>query len=496
MAASALWMIVPGNAALSAIVLFLIAMPFLYAARKPVHELVRALAHLLGGPLRLVSRWLIATARDIKERNKAVLLAHGHEETGQLIAREFERIAALVRRDLEGYPALQRRLLDEITRVEEDYKKCGEVPPPPPEWVEAVDSVAKMKNGNELAQRVLEEINRSIKQIHDKMLNAYRDAYESRHKILNSFMPFWRSLDKTLKEADQKMTSLNDRATQIDAQMEKYQEIIKETDKAEHALTMSQMTQFFISTLVLIIAAGGALINYKLIALPMSEMVGAGDYLTASLRTSDVAALVIIFVEATMGLFLMETLRITHLFPRIHNLSDQMRGRMMWIALTLLVTLAGIEAALALMRDMLIADKAALLQSLASAPPQAAADSWLGRIPTAGQMLLGFILPFALAFIAIPLESFIASLRTVGGAGLVLLARAAAFVLRLVGHLVRNIARVLITLYDVVIVMPLLVERLIRTRPGRAAESGRKVSEARIKASDLDDEKLAARRGS
>jgi hypothetical protein len=496
MAASALWMIVPGNAALSAIVLFLIAMPFLYAARKPVHELVRALAHLLGGPLRLVSRWLIATARDIKERNKAVLLAHGHEETGQLIAREFERIAALVRRDLEGYPALQRRLLDEITRVEEDYKKCGEVPPPPPEWVEAVDSVAKMKNGNELAQRVLEEINRSIKQIHDKMLNAYRDAYESRHKILNSFMPFWRSLDKTLKEADQKMTSLNDRATQIDAQMEKYQEIIKKTDKAEHVLTMSQMTQFFISTLVLIIAAGGALINYKLIALPMSEMVGAGDYLTASLRTSDVAALVIIFVEATMGLFLMETLRITHLFPRIHNLSDQMRGRMMWIALTLLVTLAGIEAALALMRDMLIADKAALLQSLASAPQQAAADSWLGRIPTAGQMLLGFILPFALAFIAIPLESFIASLRTVGGAGLVLLARAAAFVLRLVGHLVRNIARVLITLYDVVIVMPLLLERLIRTRPGRAAESGRKVSEARIKASDLDDEKLAARRGS
>jgi hypothetical protein len=496
MAASALWMIVPGNAALSAIVLFLIAMPFLYAARKPVHELVRALAHLLGGPLRLVSRWLIATARDIKERNKAVLLAHGHEETGQLIAREFERIAALVRRDLEGYPALQRRLLDEITRVEEDYKKCGEVPPPPPEWVEAVDSVAKMKNGNELAQRVLEEINRSIKQIHDKMLNAYRDAYESRHKILNSFMPFWRSLDKTLKEADQKMTSLNDRATQIDAQMEKYQEIIKKTDKAEHVLTMSQMTQFFISTLVLIIAAGGALINYKLIALPMSEMVGAGDYLTASLRTSDVAALVIIFVEATMGLFLMETLRITHLFPRIHNLSDQMRGRMMWIALTLLVTLAGIEAALALMRDMLIADKAALLQSLASAPQHAAADSWLGRIPTAGQMLLGFILPFALAFIAIPLESFIASLRTVGGAGLVLLARAAAFVLRLVGHLVRNIARVLITLYDVVIVMPLLVERLITTRPGRAAESGRKVSEARIKASDLDDEKLVARRGS
>jgi len=48
----------------------------------------------------------------------------------------------------------------------------------------------------------------------------------------------------------------------------------------------------------------------------------------------------------------------------------------------------------------------------------------------------------------------------------------------------------------VVIVMPLLVERLIRTRAGRAAASGRKFSETRIKAFDLEDEKLAARRGS
>ena len=160
----------------------------------------------------------------------------------------------------------------------------------------------------------------------------------------------------------------------------------------------------------------------------------------------------------------METLRITHLFPRIHNLSDSMRHRMMWVAFTLLVILAGIEAALALMRDMLIADKAALLQSLAAAPQQAPADGWLGRIPTAGQMLLGFILPFALAFVAVPLESFIASARTVGGAALVLLAHGAAFALRLAGNLVRNLARVLITAYDIVIVLPLIIERMVRVK--------------------------------
>ena len=472
MADSPFWAIWPGNPALSALLWFVIAMPFLYAARAPVHGLLRSLGALANGPLRLGARTLFATARDMRERNRAVLFAQGREESAERIGREFERVAALVKRDLEGYPALQRKLLDEITRVEEDYRKCGEVPPPPPDWVEAVTAVARIKpaNGNELVLRVLEEINDSIKAIHDKTIAEYRRAYESRHRILDGFMPFWRSLDKTVAQADARMTNLADRAAAIDAQMDRYEQIVEKSDRAEHALTTSALTQFFVSTLVLAVAAGGALVNFKLIALPMSEMVGAGDYLTATLRTSEVAALVIILVEAAMGLFLMETLRITHLFPKIHGLAERMRKRMMWTAFVLLLCLAGIEAALALMRDMLIADKQALLQSLA-ATQAAAADGWIGRIPTVGQMLLGFILPFALAFVAIPLESFVNSARTVGGAALVVFTRALAAALRIAGNFCKQLSRVLVTLYDILIVLPLLAERWVKhARP--AAKPG------------------------
>ncbi|HUL91806.1 MAG TPA: hypothetical protein VLV56_05600 [Burkholderiales bacterium] len=480
MTSNQFWMIWPDNPMASALILFAIAMPFLYAARKLVHELFRSIGQAIGGPMRLGARWLFAAARDMKERNKAVLLAHGREEVGQEIEREFERVGALVTRDLEGYPALQRKLLDEITRVEEDYKKCGEVPPPPPDWVEAVTAISKVKSDtNEMVQRILEEIKRSVHSIHDKALSEYRRAYDSRHKILNGFMPFWRSLDKTLGQVDKKLTGLQDTSGKIDALMDKYEQINKKTDKAEHALAVSAATQFAVSALVLLIAAGGALINFKLIALPMSEMVGAGDYLAGSLRTSEVAALVIIFVEATMGLFLMEALRITHLFPRIANLNEQMRRRVLWIALTLLVTLAGIEAALALMRDMLIADKQALLQSLASAQQAVPADPLLARIPTAGQMLLGFILPFALAFVAVPLESFVYSARTVGGATLVMLVRVTGFVLRVLGNLVRSLCKVLTTLYDVLIVLPLLAERLVlAARSDEGARESRPMKKA------------------
>jgi hypothetical protein len=457
------WMIWPQNAMLSALILFLIAMPFLYAARRPVHELIRSVCQLAGGPLRLGARWLQSAAEELRGRNKAVLLEHGREETGQNIEREFERVAALVTRDLQGYPTLQRKLLDEITRIEEDYKKSGEVPPSPPEWVAAVEAMAKVKSGgsSEMVQSVLQEIDRSVNRIHDKAIGEYRHAYQGRHKILAGFMPFWRSLDKTMQQVDKKLTGLETSAAAVDAQMQKYEQINKKTDQAEQTLTQSAFTQFFIAFFVMAVAVGGAFINFWLIARPMSEMVGGSAYV-GSLRVSEVAALVIIFVEAAMGLFLMETLRITHLFPRIANLQEFMRRRMMWIALVLLVTLAGVEAALALMRDMLIASDQALRQSLAAAQQAAPADPVLARIPTAGQMLLGFILPFALAFVAIPLESLVYSGRTVGGALLVWLIRAASFVVRTLGNLVRHLGRVLITLYDVVIVLPLLIERTVK----------------------------------
>jgi hypothetical protein len=81
-------------------------------------------------------------------------------------------------------------------------------------------------------------------------------------------------------------------------------------------------------------------------------------------------------------------------------------------------------------------------------------------------MLLGFILPFALAFIAIPLESLIHSARAVGGVLLAGVVSTLALTLRVAANIARRMSRVLITLYDVVIVLPLLAERM--TKAGMA----------------------------
>jgi hypothetical protein len=160
------------------------------------------------------------------------------------------------------------------------------------------------------------------------------------------------------------------------------------------------------------------------------------------------------------GVFLLESLRITHLFPTIASMNDQLRKRVMWAALILLVILAGIESSLALMRDMLIADKAAMLHDLATVQP-VVSDSLLVHIPMIGQMVMGFVLPFVLAFVAIPLEVMVYSLRTVAGVILVMLLRGSGFVLRFGAMIVHRFGRILINVYDISIVLPLLVERWV-----------------------------------
>src|SRR5512146_1634540 len=199
------WLFWPDSVALSVLALGILVMLFLYAARQPMHGVIHSVCHLVTQSTRFLSRWLFLIAENLRLRNQAVLLAHGQESAATLIEREFERVGNIVRDDMQEYPALQRRLLEEVTRIEEDYRRCGEVPPPPPEWVNALESVSQLKSGGDIPRKLLEDISKSIQKIHDKTVAEYRRAYEDRHKILKGMQPAWRSVDKLMGDMDKKM---------------------------------------------------------------------------------------------------------------------------------------------------------------------------------------------------------------------------------------------------------------------------------------------------
>jgi hypothetical protein len=198
----------------------------------------------------------------------------------------------------------------------------------------------------------------------------------------------------------------------------------------------------------------------------MAEMVG-GTNLIGGFRTADIAALVIIMVEISMGLFLMESLRITRLFPVISALPDKMRVRMVYITFTILFLLAGVEAGLAYMREVLLHDELATSALLRGDVGATAAGEYLW-ITTAAQMGMGFILPFALVFVAIPLETFVHSMRTVVGLAAIWLLRALAVVLRAIGTTMLYLGTLLNHIYDLPLFVPLwLDERIGRTNDSR-----------------------------
>jgi hypothetical protein len=207
----------------------------------------------------------------------------------------------------------------------------------------------------------------------------------------------------------------------------------------------------------------------------MAEMVGGSNFI-GTFKVSEISAMVIILVEISMGLFLMESLRITRLFPVIGALNDKLRVRMIMITFGFLFILASVEAGLAFMREILMEDELATSAMLRGDAGSAVHASDFGWITTAAQMGMGFILPFALVFVAIPLETFVHSLRTVIGVITAAFLRAVAFTLRLVGNLFRYMGRVLVNLYDLIIFGPLWLENTITgtssaIKPKRATHS-------------------------
>ena len=445
--------------AVSALLWIVFAIAALYLVRTTAHATIQATARALHKTFRLASKAVARSERNLAARNRDVLLAAGREAKDRVIEREFDRINDSVRKDLANFSALHRSLSESIERIEKDHQDAVEVPPDPPGWVPAVQAIAELdsRDGRVKVGNILSDIHKSLVKAHKEAVEAYHKASATRHRLLRGMRPDWRNIQRTLNEVGKNVDSLLGRSVTIDRLMEEYEDIVRDQDRAISVLSSSSLVNFFVSAFVMMIAIGGATINFSLIARPMAEMVG-GTNLIGGFRTADIAALVIIMVEISMGLFLMESLRITRLFPVIGALPDKIRVRMIWITFTILFLLASVEAGLAYMREVLLHDElatAAILRGDVGGAVTAASEyMW---ITTFAQMGMGFILPFALVFVAIPLETFVHSLRTVLGILGQSVLKTIALMLRMLGNLFLYLGVFLRQVYDLPIFVPLWV---------------------------------------
>lgn len=448
----------------------------LYLIRNTAHQAIEAAMRGLHRSFRIASKAVSRSESRLETRNRDVLLAAGREAKERIIEREFDRINDTVRKDLANYSSLHRSLSESIGRIEKDHQEAVDVPPDPPGWVKAVKAVAEMdaKEGRSQIGDILSDIHKSLVKAHKEAMAAYLVASGKRHKLLRHMRPGWRQIQQTLAAVGKNVDSLLSRSVTIDRLMQEYEDIVHGQDRAVSVLSSSSLVNFFVSAFVLVIAIGGATINFSLIARPMAEMVG-GTNVIGGYRMADIAALVIILVEISMGLFLMESLRITRLFPVIGALPDKTRVRMLYITFTILFLLASVEAGLAYMREVLLHDELATSALLRGDIGETATSEYMW-ITTAAQMGLGFILPFALTFVAIPLETFVHSLRTVVGLMAISLLRVVSLIFRLLGNICLYFGVLLKQVYDLPLFVPLwLEERVARRADAESSAVARRV---------------------
>ena len=435
---------------------------FLWAARGPMHRLLRSLARGLGNTARLAGRWCAEQARELQERNRDVLRHSALVDTERKIGKELTSLDVDLAQDLAEYRSLQRELSDLLRQMDQDYREAGVAPAEAPGWSDAVAAASSMpKMESKSAQRVLEELRRSAEAGEKRALSDYRQMSARRHKVLGKLAPAMNKTASLLTGVGEVMERVSESTTRLGGHVDRFQDIHEAATATDRTLQRSAWHTFAISLIVFAVAVGGGAINFQLIALPMSELVPSTTRISG-IPISTIAALVIVLLEVTAGLFLMEMLGVTKLFPNLQTLPRSRQRLILAVAVMGLFILASVEASLAVLREQIVEAENALNLSLAGSEEVEVAST--SNIPMIGQAVLGFVLPWILAMAAIPLELLVTSGSVVAVAIFATSLQLFGGILRVSGHGLRHTFSGLRFLYDAYIAVPLQIERAVARR--------------------------------
>ncbi len=441
------------------------SMLFLYLARTPLQLAIQALDDGIAGGLTKISNWIKEVVVKMREKNKKVLLESSIADSEQKIAQEFKRLETSYTKHLADYPALHLKIDESIANIDDDFKECGQAVPEAPGWNDAVESIAKIKGtatGDRVIENMLKELHKSAIDGEKTALAEMRKTAAKRHKILSSLAPIWNKVLKTMNVVNSKVSLVLEASSKIEKYMKEY-ESVRDGGADSIDMLSSRATKVFIFSIIVIVIAGfGAFINFQLIALPMSELVPAGTRVLG-LQVSDVSALVIVMLEIVLGIFLMEALGITSIFPQISSMTSGKRRILLYAALLGLLFLASVEAALAVLRDHIAETNAATTQALAG-KSAVTADSENSQITVIGQATLGFILPWILAMVAVPLEMLIESSQHVLNKLLILVIVLIGYLIGAIAHLISTIMKIIIHIYDAYIIIPSQTGNLFKSK--------------------------------
>lgn len=438
------------------ITLALLVMVLMYLVRAPSHRIILRLMHLLRVQLRMMAQVCLRAEQRMRLRNYEVTKALAEQLVQRRVEREFIRVEKMLEKDLDNYRKMAASVNSQLALINQDYQDSSHVPPPAPEWIAAVDSIAALDTGDrnsEMMGKILADMHQTIQNHQRESLREYRWSVSARHKTLAGLRPQWQKLNKILSIIDAKMDALNNRLKQLDLHMSRFEMM---ASGSSYGFMSSVLVRFVASGLFVMIGVVTAIAHVELLQPALIELLSGQQVLGGSLAIFISVLLVAMTLMASLILF--DSLRATHLLPLMAATSRRGRCALLCGAGGLLMGLSLIAGVL--MSGTLVLDQAVVEVSL---------SQWT-------LMALGVSTSIVIALTVIPLEYFLHTVRPVTSSMAQLVLHGLAFSLRMLAAMSTEAGKLLVQLYDLVIFVPLRIEQ------ERSAKSTTAVAPADAKA--------------
>ena len=429
---------------LSVITLTLLVIVVMYLSRATAHRIILRFMQLLRVQFRMFARVCLKAEQRMRLRNYEVTKALAEQLLQRRVEREFIHVEKMLEKDLLNYKKMAASINSQLSLINQDYEDSSHVPPPAPEWVAAVDSIAALEAGDhssEMMGKILADMHQTIQTHQRETLREHRWNVSARHKTLAGLRPQWQKLNKILAIIDSKMDALNNRLKQLDLHMTRFEMM---ASSSSYGFMSSVLVRFVASGLFLAIGVITAMVHVELLQPALSMLLTEQQVLGASLVTFSALLLVAMTLMASLMLF--DSLRVTHLLPLMAAMSRRGRYALIYSGGGLLASLSVISGLL--ISGVLINTELAFGQSIV----EMSLSQWT-------LLLLGVSTTMVVALTIMPLEYFLHTIRPITSSLAQLALHGMAFSLRMLAAMSTEAGKLLVQLYDLIIFVPLRIEQ-------------------------------------
>ena len=452
--------------ALSVLLLALAIVLLAYLARRPAHQLIALVFRELQRVFRLISSYAGGNAARTGGWTAALALDEMRRRLNRSVHWDYDRLVSRAEQDLADLPQLRKRFLVQIAELEESLDRSIDVPAEPPAWgriSHALISAEEAQTGE--TQRILSDIRDNMAQYRADARQTQREAAHRRYLLLYRMLPRWRQVHDLMDDIQQRLGSLQSRVDLLRRRMVEFSSLRQASQRQVVTLVARGVWYFGLAIIGLLMAAAGVAVFFNLVAAPMQSLLG-GAVLVADVPTYLVTSGILVGFQLLLGFLMLASLRGTDLLAVISSHEASVRRLVFACAFGLMLLLSASGAVL----YYLLGQGAAV--SLASASLFPENSTLMMVLGTASNAIMVFLLPFALALTGLPLTWLVRNCGTAFGVVLTLLLHLVATLARFAGVVSQVAGRLLIQLYDLVIFLPLWVERdLPRLRNGVAVSS-------------------------